>query len=364
MKKALFAALLAVSFLISNGLEADAACQQISVSNILNGQTCPSTLTNTGCSNSNTLASCQNKINTALCGQNSSALCNQNISASCNQNTLASCNQNTSTLNAGNCNSNVKATVEIPTYSAQKKKPSFKSKRVTIQKGSKKKLKVKNATSCKKWKSKNKKIAKVSKKGVVTGLKKGTTKITCKADGVKISCKVTVKGKSKGKSGGNSNGNSNSNSNNNSNGNSNGNTNGNSNSGSNGNSQVSTSTSHVEDMLKLINAERAKQGLNALTTTTALTSAANARAKEIYTSFAHTRPDGSSCFTILPEFGITAGYKGENIAYGQPTVASVMNAWMNSDGHRKNILSANFKKVGIGRYKVGSTYYWVQIFTD
>ncbi len=123
-------------------------------------------------------------------------------------------------------------------------------------------------------------------------------------------------------------------------------------------------SSYADQVLKLVNQERAKAGLPALTTNKTLQAAANKRAQEIVQSFSHTRPDGSSTFTVLDDYGISYRSAGENIAYGQRTPADVMNAWMNSPGHRANILKDGFGKVGIGVYKVNGTLYWTQVFTN
>jgi len=90
-----------------------------------------------------------------------------------------------------------------------------------------------------------------------------------------------------------------------------------------------------------------------------VTAAAQVRAKEIKTSFSHTRPDGRSCFTALDEAGASYMGAGENIAIGQRTPEQVVNDWMNSEGHRKNILNSNFKYIGVG---VDGTA-WTQLFT-
>ena len=89
------------------------------------------------------------------------------------------------------------------------------------------------------------------------------------------------------------------------------------------------------------------------------------RAEETITLFAHERPDGSSCFTILREYGISYRRAAENIAGGQPTPAAVVNSWMNSSGHRANIPDGSLRKIGVG-YARGGQYgtYWVQLFTD
>jgi uncharacterized protein YkwD len=79
-------------------------------------------------------------------------------------------------------------------------------------------------------------------------------------------------------------------------------------------------------------------------------------------TFSHTRPDGTTCFTALKQFGVSYSTAGENIAYGQPDAQSVVTGWMNSAGHRANILNGSFKQTGIGVYKVNGTYYWTQEF--
>jgi len=123
-------------------------------------------------------------------------------------------------------------------------------------------------------------------------------------------------------------------------------------------------SNYASEVLRLVNVERSKAGLPALTTNQTLTSAANKRAQEIKQTFSHTRPNGSSCFTVLGEFGISYRTAGENIAYGQKTPQEVVNGWMNSPGHRANILSSNFGKVGIGVYQSNGVYYWTQLFTN
>ena len=91
--------------------------------------------------------------------------------------------------------------------------------------------------------------------------------------------------------------------------------------------------------------------------------AAEIRAKEIVTSFSHTRPNGSSFATALTESGVNFKTAGENIAWGQKTPQEVMNVWMNSQGHRANILNTTFTEIGIGVYQEPSgTMYWTQLF--
>ncbi len=88
-----------------------------------------------------------------------------------------------------------------------------------------------------------------------------------------------------------------------------------------------------------------------------------ARAKELEALFSHTRPDGSSCFTVLGEYGISYSGAGENIAAGQRSPEEVMNSWMNSQGHRENIMQDSYEKIGVGHYQgQDGTQYWVQLF--
>lgn len=122
--------------------------------------------------------------------------------------------------------------------------------------------------------------------------------------------------------------------------------------------------SYAQQVVKLVNEERAKAGLPALTVQTDITKAANVRAKEIRQQFSHTRPDGSSFSTALKEQGVSYRGSGENIAYGQKTPAQVMEGWMNSSGHRANILNANYKNIGVGYYQdERGVNHWVQLFT-
>jgi Uncharacterized protein with SCP/PR1 domains len=120
-----------------------------------------------------------------------------------------------------------------------------------------------------------------------------------------------------------------------------------------------SASSYAQEVVNLVNAERAKGGLSALSVDAKVASAAQVRAAEIKTSFSHTRPDGRSCFTALAEAGASYSGAGENIAIGQKTPSEVVTAWMNSEGHRKNIMNPNFKYIGIG---VDGTA-WTQFFT-
>ncbi len=114
----------------------------------------------------------------------------------------------------------------------------------------------------------------------------------------------------------------------------------------------------------LVNTERAKAGLSPLAYSDRISQAATIRAKEITGSFSHTRPGGSSFSTVLDEAGVSYREAGENIAYGQKTPEAVMRDWMNSSGHRANILNGSYTTMGVGFYEVNGTGYWVQLFTN
>jgi uncharacterized protein YkwD len=115
-------------------------------------------------------------------------------------------------------------------------------------------------------------------------------------------------------------------------------------------------------VIELVNAERTSRGLSPLSYSSEGAQAADIRAKEIVTKFSHTRPDGSSCFTVLSQLGISYKKAGENIAYGQSSPEAVVQSWMNSQGHRENILNESYNYIGVSSYKVGSTIYWAQMF--
>ncbi len=113
--------------------------------------------------------------------------------------------------------------------------------------------------------------------------------------------------------------------------------------------------------LQLVNNERVKCGVPKVNLDTDLVYAAQIRAEELKRKYSHSRPDGKSCFTVLKENGIyNYSYTGENIAWGYPSVETVMTGWINSKGHHDNIVDSEFKKIGFGI----NGNYWTQIFTD
>ena len=119
----------------------------------------------------------------------------------------------------------------------------------------------------------------------------------------------------------------------------------------------------ANEVVRLVNEERAKAGLPALTVDRGAASAAQVRAKEIERSFSHTRPDGSSFNSALTEAGVNFSGAGENIAYGQNSPEKVMEGWMNSSGHRANILNSSYTSIGVGHYQnTSGVNYWTQLF--
>lgn len=135
--------------------------------------------------------------------------------------------------------------------------------------------------------------------------------------------------------------------------------------------QLSPNTvAYRNEVLRLVNIERKKAGLNELTmTNTNLLKAAQRRANEIAVRYnpPHTRLDGRSWSTVLAEYNVFWRATGENMAAGYQTPAEVVEGWMNSPGHRANILNENFNQIGIGyAYRYGTEYnhYWIQIFTN
>ena len=124
-------------------------------------------------------------------------------------------------------------------------------------------------------------------------------------------------------------------------------------------------TTQAKQVLDIVNQERSKQGLKALTLDNELTNVATLKAQDMADKgyFDHNSPTYGSPFDMMQRFGVQYTSAGENIAAGQQTAEEVMNSWMHSSGHRANILNADYEKIGIGFVK-GGQYgtYWVQLF--
>ncbi|HBF0370019.1 TPA: sporulation protein [Clostridioides difficile] len=134
------------------------------------------------------------------------------------------------------------------------------------------------------------------------------------------------------------------------------------------NNSGSTSESfsaYQKEVVDLVNIERAKAGLNPLTLDSSISNVATKKSQDMIDNnyFSHNSPTYGSPFDMLKKFGISYKTAGENIAMGQKTPKEVVNAWMNSEGRRKNIMNPNFSKIGVGvAQKSGGSIYWTQIF--
>ncbi|MFJ7919791.1 CAP domain-containing protein [Lysinibacillus fusiformis] len=131
-------------------------------------------------------------------------------------------------------------------------------------------------------------------------------------------------------------------------------------------STPSTTTSDVnafeQEVVKLTNAERTKAGLSPLQTDDKLMAAAREKSQDMQSNnyFSHTSPTFGSPFDRMKALGIAYKSAGENIAQGQRSPQEVVQAWMDSPGHRANILNGKFTHIGVGYVKSGN--YWTQQF--
>lgn len=124
--------------------------------------------------------------------------------------------------------------------------------------------------------------------------------------------------------------------------------------------------STYDEMLTYVNNYRSEVNVGPLAIDNDLNLAATIRALEMAYSkkFSHTRPDGSMCYTVLDDLKLKTSASGENIAYGQRTVAAVSEDWKNSKGHYGNMISASYNKVGFGKFSLNGVNYWVQLFEN
>ncbi|RAV08914.1 hypothetical protein DQG23_40315 [Paenibacillus contaminans] len=125
--------------------------------------------------------------------------------------------------------------------------------------------------------------------------------------------------------------------------------------------QSGDSAKYAQQVLDIVNQERSKAGLKPLTMNDKLSKVAMAKAQDMYNNnyFDHQSPTYGSPFDMMKSFGVTYNSAGENIAKGQSSPSEVMNQWMNSPGHRANILNSGFTQIGIAYYNKE----WVQEFT-
>ena len=121
-------------------------------------------------------------------------------------------------------------------------------------------------------------------------------------------------------------------------------------------------SAYETEVVRLVNVERARYGLAALSADAELSRGARAKSQDMRDKgyFSHESPTYGSPFQMLKSFGVSYRSAGENIAYGYATPEKVVNAWMNSEGHRANILNASYTRLGVGY--VASGDYWTQLF--
>ena len=120
-----------------------------------------------------------------------------------------------------------------------------------------------------------------------------------------------------------------------------------------------------DEVIRLVNVERAKNGLGPLTKNWEASRVARIKSQDMIDKkyFAHNSPTYGSPFNMMENFGLKFSSAAENIAYGQRTAQEVMTAWMNSPGHRANILSKTVSHIGVGAAKAANgTLYWTQMF--
>lgn len=124
----------------------------------------------------------------------------------------------------------------------------------------------------------------------------------------------------------------------------------------------SSVSAYEKEVVRLVNEERAKAGVRPLTEDWELSRVARYKSQDMRDNnyFSHTSPVYGSPFDMIKNFGITYRSAGENIARGQINPQAVVKAWMNSSGHRKNILNASYTKIGVGYVADGR--YWTQMF--
>lgn len=122
--------------------------------------------------------------------------------------------------------------------------------------------------------------------------------------------------------------------------------------------QNTNNEAFAEQVLALVNKERSARGLNTLVMgDSKLNAAAALRAREVAEVNSHTRPDGTSCFTVLDQYNVTDEAVGENAAWGSVSPEEVVNDWMNSDGHRAILLDPEARKMSVScYYDANSTY--------
>ena len=123
-----------------------------------------------------------------------------------------------------------------------------------------------------------------------------------------------------------------------------------------------TVSAYESEVIRLVNVQRTQYGLKPLTANWELSRVARYKSQDMvdHHYFSHTSPTYGTPFQMIRSFGLSFRTAGENIAYGQRTPQAVVNAWMNSSGHRANILNASYTQIGVGYMAKG--HYWTQMF--
>ncbi|RDU24822.1 CAP domain-containing protein [Anaerosacchariphilus polymeriproducens] len=241
---------------------------------------------------------------------------------------------------------------DITTYAASTKKTvvnsrklKLKKKTLSLTKGKKATLKLAvNKTNRKvKWYSSKKSVATVNSKGKITAKAVGKTTITVKAGRYKAKCKITVKKAAKKKKASKSSFERKIDNN------------------------IDSYNNFIHDVLKYTNQYRVKNGKAKLKLNSNLTYIASYRSLEMAKTndLSHTRPNGTTVGSLVRANNIDYRILGENIACYQFTAKEVVNDWYQSTGHRENMLSDSYSKIGVGIAKTkDGYYYWTQIFTN
>lgn len=129
---------------------------------------------------------------------------------------------------------------------------------------------------------------------------------------------------------------------------------------------VESNNSIEAEVVRLVNIERQKQGLAPLKQSKELSNVAKTKSEDMAKNnyFNHNSPTYGDPFSMIKNFGINYKTAGENIAKNYFSAESVVKGWVNSPGHRENILNPNFGTIGIGYVNINGTTYWTQMFTN
>lgn len=128
---------------------------------------------------------------------------------------------------------------------------------------------------------------------------------------------------------------------------------------------INLNVAFENEVVRLVNIERAKEGVAPLKVDATVSKVSDIRVEELTTLFSHNRADGTTWSSLVKKYNIKYKVTGENIAAGQESPKEVVTGWMNSPGHRENIMDPIFTKIGVGHYYDPDLYYehyWQQLF--